>query len=82
MHQSDLYAKPRNSYASMRPLSIYLIMRQNGLNWEEQDRPIKSRYYINEKDPPFDLDYIYTTYMLEIAHNKGVVTTHKVYETV
>ena len=35
------------------------------------------------KDPPFDLDYIYSTYMLEIAHQKGVVVVNnKVYETV
>ena len=77
MRQSDLYANQGISYASMRPLSVF----DDEAKWfelgEEQDRDLSSLDIIlMRKDPPFDLDYIYTTYMLEIAHRKGVVVVN------
>ena len=61
----------------MRPLSVF----DNEAKWyelgEEQDRDLSSLDIIfMRKDPPFDLDYIYTTYLLEIAHQKGVVVVN------
>ena len=29
------------------------------------------------KDPPFDMEYIYTTYILELAENRGLLTINK-----
>ncbi len=29
------------------------------------------------KDPPFDMEYIYTTYMMELAENRGVLMVNK-----
>ena len=29
------------------------------------------------KDPPFDMEYIYTTYILELAENRGVLVVNK-----
>ena len=77
MCQSDLYADQGIPCASMRPISVY----DDEAKWyelgEEQDRDLSSLDIIlMRKDPPFDLDYIYTTYLLEIAHQKGVVVVN------
>ena len=29
------------------------------------------------KDPPFDMEYIYTTYILELAENRGLLVVNK-----
>ena len=77
MCQSDLYAKQGTPYASMRPLSVY----DDEAKWyelgEEQDRELsKLDIILMRKDPPFDLDYIYSTYLLEVAHEKGAMVVN------
>ena len=77
MRQSDLYAKQGTPYASMRPLSVH----DDETKWyelgEEQDRELSNLDIIlMRKDPPFDMDYIYSTYLLEVAYEKGVLVVN------
>ena len=77
MCQSDLYADQGIPRACMRPISVY----DDEAKWyelgEEQDRELSSLDIIlMRKDPPFDLDYIYSTYLLEVAHQKGTMVVN------
>ena len=77
MCQSDLYADQGITCACMRPISVY----DDEAKWyelgEEQDRELSSLDIIlMRKDPPFDLDYIYSTYLLEVAHQKGTMVVN------
>ncbi len=77
MRQSDLYARQGTPCASMRPLSVY----DDATKWyelgDEQDRELsKLDIILMRKDPPFDLNYIYSTYLLEVAHEKGALVVN------
>ena len=74
MLQSDLYSQQGVSRATMRPLSV----KDNPADWfhlgNPQDRELAELDVIlMRKDPPFDLDYIYSTYLLEQAQRSGVL---------
>lgn len=74
MLQRDLYSDQGVSRAFMRPLSV----KDDPENWfqlgERSDRELSELDVIlMRKDPPFDLDYIYSTYLLEQAQRAGVL---------
>ncbi|QSX37746.1 glutathione synthase [Shewanella sedimentimangrovi] len=64
--------------ANMRPLTV----KQDADNWyqlgEVSDCPLTELDVIlMRKDPPFDTEYIYATYMLERAEEQGVLIVNK-----
>ena len=74
MLQSDLYTLQGKCRSYMRELSV----QDDPLDWFEygdsHDRELAELDVIlMRKDPPFDLDYIYTTYMLEQAQHEGTL---------
>ena len=78
MEQDDLYIQHEEARASMRPLTV----KNDTKNWFElndaEDHPLE---YLDailmRKDPPFNMDYIYSTYILEKAEKKGTIVINR-----
>jgi glutathione synthase len=73
MEQPDLYLMGGEPKARRRPLTV----RDDLKDWyslgAEQDGPLSGLDLIlMRKDPPFDMEYVYTTYILERAEQAGV----------
>jgi glutathione synthase len=78
MEMGDLYLRDGRSGARMRRLEV----ERNEDEWfrfiEEKDCPLDELDVIlMRKDPPFDSEYIYATYLLERAEEKGVLVVNK-----
>ncbi len=74
----DLYLRNGRAYGRSRRLSL----ERNVDNWfqlaDDQDMPLDDLDVIlMRKDPPFDQEYIYATYLLERAESKGVLVVNK-----
>ncbi|ASK77890.1 glutathione synthase [Paraphotobacterium marinum] len=78
MELQDLYVEKGNPYA----LAKKIILKQNKESWfefKETTRiPLSDLDVIlMRKDPPFDIDYIYATYILDLAELKGTFVANK-----
>jgi len=78
MKQADLYIAHDVARANMKKLNVF----NNADNWFElnatEDLPLDSLDAIlMRKDPPFDMNYIYSTYILEKAEEKGTIIINK-----
>lgn len=78
MEMNDLSLHQGISYGSVRPLRV----EQNYEHWfelgERQDIPLHELDVIlMRKDPPFDTEFIYATYMLERAEDRGTLIVNK-----
>ncbi|MCX4189528.1 glutathione synthase [Methylophaga sp. OBS3] len=74
MQQSDLFLRDGQVLASMATVSV----KDDPNDWyqlgEAQIAPLTTLDAIlMRKDPPFDMEYIYSTYLLEQAQSKGVL---------
>lgn len=77
MEQSDLYLLQGEARASMRSLSV----SADENNWYElgsrEDRQLADlNVILMRKDPPFDNEFIYSTYILEAAQKQGVLVVN------
>ncbi len=73
MEQGDLYLLAGEARARRRPLTV----RDDTHDWfslgEPSDGPMAGLdLVLMRKDPPFDMEYVYTTYVLERAEAAGV----------
>ncbi len=78
MEQADLYMAHDVARAQMKPLKVF----NNANNWYQldsaEDQTLNSLDAIlMRKDPPFNMDYIYSTYILEKAEEKGTLIINK-----
>lgn len=78
MEQSDLYIENGVAMGRMAPLSV----KMNPEKWYElgqyQHRPLSElNIILMRKDPPFDSEFIYSTYILERAEEAGVLIANK-----
>lgn len=78
MELNDLYLSNGQPYARTRSLKV----QRNENNWyqfiDEQDIPLNQlNTIIMRKDPPFDQEYIYATYLLEQAERLGCYVVNK-----
>ncbi len=78
MLASDLYLQNGTACALRRNLSV----RDTADDWftlgDERDGPLSSLdVLLMRVDPPFDMDYIYSTYILEQAEADGVLVVNK-----
>ncbi|MDD1606475.1 MAG: glutathione synthase [Methylococcaceae bacterium] len=78
MELNDLFLRNGLAYARTRTLTV----ERNAKQWyqftSEQDIPLSELDVIMmRKDPPFDQEYIYATYLLERAENMGVYVVNK-----
>ena len=78
MEQGDMFLRDNKAYAHMRQLTV-----SNDLsNWFESGQAsLKAMDELDvilmRKDPPFNMEYIYTTYLLEHAEDAGVLVINK-----
>lgn len=78
MELNDLYLRDSQTFARMRSLQL----EPSAKHWyrfkAERDEPLQNLDVIlMRKDPPFDQEYIYSTYLLEIAEASGVLVVNK-----
>jgi len=78
MEQQDLYQVAGQARARMKPLKVFA----NPEHWFEFEDEIDSGLddldvILMRKDPPFDMDFIYTTYLLEQAERAGTLIVNK-----
>ncbi len=78
MEMADLYLDNGEARARTRKLSV----EQNYDSWytfnDEQDLALADlNVILMRKDPPFDTEYIYATYILERAEEKGTLIVNK-----
>jgi len=76
--QSDLYLRDGVARGKARPLTV----EANPQRWfelgEPVDRPLGDMDVIlMRKDPPFDMEFIYTTYILERAELEGALVVNR-----
>jgi glutathione synthase len=78
MNQADLFLKASHRFASMSRLEV----RNDPDDWfrctETAVRPLASlTVVLMRKDPPVDMEYIYTTFLLERAEADGVMLVNR-----
>ncbi|RKZ83532.1 MAG: glutathione synthase [Candidatus Parabeggiatoa sp. nov. 1] len=78
MELNDLLLRDGEAYGEMRPLQV----RDDPNNWftlgPSQNAPLsRLSVILMRKDPPFDLEYIITTYLLEQAEAAGTLVVNK-----
>lgn len=78
MELNDFYLRDGRTYARMREL----VVERNELSWfgfiSQKEAPLDDLdVVLIRKDPPFDQEYIYVTYLLECAENKGLTVVNK-----
>jgi glutathione synthase len=77
MEQADLYLQDGRAFASMRRLSV----RDQNSDWYEhskaEEHPLSSLdVVLMRKDPPLDMEFVYTTHILENAELEGVLVVN------
>jgi glutathione synthase len=78
MELNDLFLRNGVAYARTRTLTVQRDAQQWYQFTEEQDIPLSTLDVIMmRKDPPFDQEYIYATYLLERAESMGVYVVNK-----
>lgn len=78
MEQADLYMKHDVARAQMKPLKVFNDANNCFQLDAAEDRTLNSLDAIlMRKDPPFNMDYIYSTYILEKAEEKGTLIINK-----
>jgi glutathione synthase len=78
LEQADLLLRDGVAYGRMRPLTV----RADATGWftlgEAHTEPLAALdCLLMRKDPPFDTEYIYTTYILERAAEAGVLVVNR-----
>ncbi len=78
MTQADLYLADGQARAQMRPLSVRRDPEHYYDLGEAGDAALDSLDVIlMRKDPPFDNEFLYTTYILEIAERAGALVVNR-----
>ncbi len=78
MEPRDLTVRDGVASGHMRPLEV----RDNRDDWftlgDSQHRELALLdFLLMRKDPPFDMDYVYTTYILDLAEAAGVLVVNR-----
>ncbi len=78
MEQQDLYQVRGQARARMRPLKVFHDPQHWFALEDEQDTPLAELDVIlMRKDPPFDNEFVYSTYLLEQAEQDGVLIVNR-----
>ena len=78
MEMKDLYMSDGICHGRMRPVTV----RDDQQDWfdlgDAKTRPLSELdVVLMRKDPPFDMEFIYATYLLERAEQAGVLVVNK-----
>ena len=79
MQQSDLYLESGNALCRAQRLSAVSYDPSNWYHAEAQEELELAGFdvLLMRKDPPFDNEYIYTTYILDAAERQGVLVVNR-----
>src|ERR1700737_611008 len=78
LEQADLFWTASATQASVRPLTVTEDDHEWYLAGEALIRPLTSfDAVMMRKDPPFDLEYVYSTYLLEAAESEGALVLNR-----
>lgn len=78
LEQRDLWVRDGVAMARLRPVTVHNDLR----NWFTLEEPFVAPLrevdvVLMRKDPPFDTEYIYTTYLLERAEVEGTLVVNR-----
>jgi len=78
MEQQDLFLDRGQAFGRRRAVQVF----DDNEHWFEAQPPVDAPLTENDiilmrKDPPFDMDYIYTTHILERAAAQGVYVSNR-----
>ena len=78
MELGDLFVRDGDAHARMRPVEV----RDDPRDWHTLGEPYTDALasldvVLMRKDPPFDMEYVYATYILERAEAAGVLVVNK-----
>ncbi len=78
MEQADLFLDDSHCHAHMARLEVHADPQRWYTLHEATNRPLAGLdVVLMRKDPPFDMEYIYTTYLLERAEADGVLVVNR-----
>ncbi|MEK7222772.1 MAG: glutathione synthase [Pseudomonadota bacterium] len=78
MEQQDLFLRDGQAFARHHALKLFEDERHWFELGEAATEPLSALdVVLMRKDPPFDMEYIYTTYLLERAEDAGVLVVNK-----
>jgi len=78
MEQQDLYQAQGQARARLRPLEVFNDPQKWFTLGTEQDMQLAELDVIlMRKDPPFDNEFVYSTYLLEQAERDGVLVVNR-----
>lgn len=78
MEMADLLLADNMAQAWMRPLEVFADADHWYETGESLLRPLHQlNVILMRKDPPFDMEYIYATYLLELAEKSGSVVVNR-----
>jgi glutathione synthase len=77
--QADLFCREGHAYANVSSIKVE---DDTAINWAAVkpmgEKPLTAfDIILMRKDPPFDMEYIYATYALELAEKEGVLVANK-----
>jgi glutathione synthase len=76
--QHDLWLRDGTPFGRLRPVRVKDDLQAWFELGEARIAPLKEfDAILMRKDPPFDMEYIYTTYILELAENRGLLVVNK-----
>jgi glutathione synthase len=72
LEQADVYWRDGVTAARARPLTLFPDEHDWYQAGEHEERPLRDyAAVVMRKDPPFDMEYVYSTYLLEAAETQG-----------
>ncbi len=82
LQQSDIYWGPNGGAATTCARAVPLALAADDHDWYREGAPEERALkdfaaVIMRKDPPFDMEYVYTTYLLEAAEREGARVFNK-----
>lgn len=78
MLQESLFADNGITFARMQPIQV----QDDPRHWFSLGEPVTRELHsldcvLMRKDPPFNMEYIYTTYLLELAQRQGLLVVNR-----
>lgn len=78
MEQGDLWLGDGQVRGALRRLSVHDVPGHHFALEAPVEKPLSElQVILMRKDPPFDMEYIYSTYLLEIAEQAGVLVVNR-----
>jgi glutathione synthase len=78
LEQDDLFIRDGVAWGDLAPLDVFEDRERWFARGDREARPLRDMDVIlMRKDPPFDMDFVYSTYILEKAEQDGVLVVNR-----